>query len=242
MKTMNNKIDQKENYVEEDTIQQVAHKVTEVMDKDFKQLTKVRADLALQKYRNQVLMEVCDNLNIELQDLNQRMENMELNNAKRMVIVSGLDPPSSKKEDLIGFLEEFLAYLLGSSVVIEFQNAYDKWAVMQRKTALKNYHSEVRIYINDYVPITTQEKRRRERKIKIDIKENEDPQVRKLTVEYTKAGLTVQGRPYRKMINPPTPKDLVGLEVDDIDKLMQIKLKRSKEQMQDGSRFIAYTT
>ena len=224
-------------------------------DKEIQHLTNARSDIAHQKYKSQVLMDVCESLNTEVNDLTQRLENMELNNAKRMVIFSGLQPPSTKKDDLVLFVEQFIhdylqeqiqvedAYCVGlnNSVVVEFQSARDRRLILQIKARLKEYRNNdgSKVYINEFTPLATQERKRRERDIKYAI--STDPSMKNITVEYTRAGLTIQGKPYRKNIIPPTPKELVDLSVEEIDKLMKLKSLKSREFTQQGSVFRAYT-
>ena len=205
--------------IKEDCIDQVSRVLAVPFDKEIKHLTTARADIAHQKYKTQVLMDVCENLNTEVNDLTQRIENMELNNAKRMVIFSGLQPPSTKKEDLIEFVEQFIydqlgerfevedAYCIGlnNSVVVEFQSAKERRFLLQIKTRLKEYRNadNTKVFINEYTPLATQEKKRRESDIKQEIANN--PETQHLTVEYTRAGLTIQGK--EKTLHPQHPRN-----------------------------------
>ena len=89
--------------------------------------------------------------------------------------------------------------------------------------------------------MTTNERRKRERQIISDLGELSKQEDIEIKVEYTKAGLTVQGQPYRKMILPPTPKELISLSLQELDKILKIPMTRGQEVRQDNSMFTAYT-
>ena len=137
----------------------------------------------------------------------------------------------------------YLGNLSPKPIVIEFQSANDKRAALKYKALLKDFRSvtnegkESKVYINDYMPLATQERRRRERRVIQQAKED-NPNV---NVEYTRAGLTLQGAPYRKKILPPTAKDQVELSVKDLDEVLKIPVNRSEKQVKDGNIFVGYT-
>ena len=217
-------------------------------------MDKLKADLTYYKHKTTVLTEVCDRLTVEIGDLNQRLENVELSSNKRMVIISGFTSEDKlKKDQQIERIEKLILdelalevsiddlYYIGDKMVAEFCTLQDKKLVMKYKKFLKNVrHQGQKVYINDFIPMTVQEKRRRDRKIKEDL-EN-DPEAKNVTVEYTRAGLTVAGVPYRKQITPPTPKELVDISVEDLHKILTIQSTKSAPLRKDNSVFQAYTT
>ena len=195
-------------------------------------------------------------------DLTKKLEQVEMNNCKRMVIISGLELPKTKKEEnverLQAFIEENLGirvvvddlYFIGNSspkaIVCEFQSCRDKRLVIKFKYLLKNYRDNGRkVFINDYVPISTQEKRRREYKIIADIEgelgvdPNNSEEV-ETGIQYTKNGLTIHGSPYRKRVIPPTPKQMLDLDPKQLETILNIKTKKGQEIKMDKSVFIPY--
>ena len=136
----------------------------------------------------------------------------------------------------------FLGKSFPKPVVVEFQRGYEKRLVMKNKSLLKDLNSPRKVFINDYVPLVTQEKRRRERKIINDIEASIDPNDEEADpgVTYTKAGLTIQGTPYRKKIKPPSPRDLLDLEADELKRILNIETKRGEQLTKDNSKFFAY--
>ena len=218
------------------------------------EVMKIKADLAFYKHKTDVLTNVCNSLHGDVHDLTQRLEGLELSNAKRSVCISGLSLPMTKKDEMAVHMEEFInknvqvqvavedVYTLGTSenktLVVEFQSIHEKREVIANKANLKDVRVKGRkVYINEFLPITTQEKRRRERQIKKDLESNEE--TKNLTVEYTRAGLTIEGKPYRKMVSPPTPKEMVSLTVEELEEVLKMKTIKGGEEALEGSRFAA---
>ena len=213
-------------------------------------LNKVTAELKHCQLKNEILSDICNSMHGELADLTQKLENLEINSTKRMVIMSGRQLQSSKKDDGIEELETFFKnkldievmiddyFFLGQSIVIELQCMADKRAVMSSKHLLNNL--QAKIYINDYIPIATSEKRRREKQIIRDLEEVAKAEKTEIKVEYTKAGLTVQGEPYRKRVSPPTPRELMQLSVEELEEILQTRMRKGNVVVSEGSRFTAY--
>ena len=133
-------------------------------------------------------------------------------------------------------IEDF--YLLGSNFVVSLQTMEDKRSIMKRKYMLKKVRGakNAMIFINEYLLPAVQEKRRREKEITASM----DQQGKGDRVSYTKAGLTIEGRPYRKKVQPPTPKELVNMDIDELEHILKINLKKNAELSQDNSIFSAY--
>ena len=246
--------DQSQKEVQEEVLQkcQEAAKETVSSELDKLNIPKLTKELLHYRHKTDVLTQICDSMMLEIKDLTQKVENLEVNNAKKSVIITGLSIRGTKKEDIVCEVADFLdqalgisveienAYTMGSSnpkpIVVEFQTGADKRMILNEKSALKYYRSNNKIFINDFVSLATQEKRRREKKVIADVKlQNQDA-----TVEYTKAGLTIQGTPYRKKVTTPTPSELVNMSVKELDKVLHIKTRRGPPLKKDGSIFYAF--
>ena len=230
--------------------------ITEDMDKELKE---VKIELAHYMNRSEILAGICNGLHTEVQDLTQHIELLELNNSKQSVIMTGctldFDNKGENIEYLIGFFKQALQldigiedyFHIGKSnprpIVIEFETLEDKRAVMRSKSRLKSVNTgRMRIFINDYVPLPIQEKRKRERKIISDLEKDLDPDDEEADagIAYTNAGLTINGVPYRKKITPPTPRELLDLEPEELKKVIKTQTKRGEAVVKDGSKFIGY--
>ena len=229
----------------------VAADTVDIKMKDLK-VEKITKELLHYRHKTDVLTDICNSMATEIEDLSQRLENVELNNAKRSIIITGLRMQNVKKEDLAdevgAFIEEALgiqaivesAYTMGENqpkpIVAELQTCAEKREILQAKGLLKGYKGRDKVYINEFLPIATQEKRKRERKVIATVHEqNEDAEV-----QYTKAGLTVQGTPYRKAVRAPSPAELVNMSVQELDKILHIQLKRGPAIKKQGSIFYAF--
>ena len=214
-------------------------------------LNQVTADLKHCQLRNEILADICSSMSTEIKDLTQKVENIELGTSKKMIVISGYRVTNSKKADVLDELERlFLDHLdlevyvddyffLGLSTVVEFQSAADKRAVLQRKGRLRNVMNG-KIYINEYTPIVTMEKRKREKQIIQKLDEVAQEQKIDIDIAYTQAGLTIQGTPYRKQITPPTPKDLVNLDVKELEHILHLKMVKGKQVVHENSKFQAF--
>ena len=214
-----------------------------------KKVEKLEAEVAHWKHKSEVLTEVVDQMNVEMQDLSQKVENLELNSNKRSVIVTGIEMETDKnqnwqileylfkdKMNLEVIIEDF--YLLGNNPVVTFQSMNDKRTVMKYKSVLKKIRNGKGgdIYINEFLPQATQEKRRRER----DLVRKMDEIGKAEAVTYTNAGLTIAGIPHDKKVKPPTPKQLINLDIDDLERILKMKISKKAIITQDRSVFIAY--
>ena len=168
-----------------------------------------------------------------------------------MAIITGLKT-DTKKSERTRIITEFLnteleiftriedTYQLGAAdppaVVITFQSLQDKEAVFEKKAILKDVSANRRnkIYINHYVPPNENEKRKRDRKIVNDAKQE------KLTTEYTKEGLRIGTSCYRKKVVPPDPTDLLNYSSEELDDLLKIQTMKGDEVRSKGSIYIPY--
>ena len=237
----------------DEVIAKCADEIKERVKTDLeRENTKLRSDVSHLKFRNQALTSVVDRLFVEMSDIKQKLENVEMNNARKTVSISGLHV-SDRKEEMAKEIQDFLeinigvittvedCYKIGNNsprlLIVSFQTIQEKRDTLRFKSYLKTSSSGNRVYINDYIPITTQEKRQRERQIITENENKEHP----LDIKYTKYGLTIQGESYRQKVQPPTPKELVDIFPEKITQLMAMKIDTMDPIVKDKSVFQAYT-
>ena len=207
----------------------------------------------LWKKRSETLSDICNRMSFQMKDLDQRLENLELNNSKKMVIVSGLEEVD--KDYMIEFLEEFILmsldlkvtvddyFMIGTQnprqIVITLQSTQEKKKILKAKALLKHVKDRGRsIYINDYIPPAVQEKRRRNN----DVQAAATKLYGEEKVHYTKAGLTINGKPYRKKVSSPTPKELIDIEPMELERIFKMKITKASETIKkEGSFFTGFT-
>ena len=240
--------------LKQECIQEVANSVDLATSKNTKEIDMCKKEIAIWREKSKILTDVCDRMAVQIGDIEQRLDNFDLNNSKKMVMISGLAGVSEKKE-LPAYLMDFFKKTLGMKLQIEdafaigqinprplvavFQSTADKKRVLDNKQLLKGEVSDANkpIFINEYLPQIVQDRRKREAEVKklaINV-HGED------NVKYTKQGLTVMGTPYRKKVSPPTPKELINVPHEDLRKIMKMEMSKSSDIREENSVFTAYT-
>ena len=217
------------------------------------ELKKVKEELKHEKFRNKALTNVVQRMSIELEDVKARLENVEVAGARKAITISGLEIQGNRDQvldSLESFFEQQLAstvgvddfFRLGKSeskvMVVYFQSSYDKRQVMRQKYLLKDFRSQGRkVYINDYTPQATQEKRMKELQIRQLNASSENP----MKVSYIKGKMAFQGETYAPKIATPTPKDMVDLTPEEIDEILKTPIESASSKIQkDKSIFESY--
>ena len=219
---------------------------------------KLQKDLKAAEMKNRILTEVVQQYDVRMSEIENRLNNLEINNTKKMVILTGLYASEDKKE-LIQQVKDFLGDNLGLSVPVEdafqigsydpkpivivLQSMEDKRMIMEYKSLLNRVTNQdnQKFYINDYYPAPTQEKRKRERAIYSVNKALDDEDENKMDMKFTKAGLRIQGEIYFKRVRAPTPKELIETSLDDYDAMMSVKMEHGRIIERQNSKFLAYT-
>ena len=186
-----------------------------------------------------------------------KIETLEIDKAKSMVMISGLEIDTTDKKEMLNEIEAFLevelnirvqiddAYKIGTKnpkqIVVVFQNQRDKGAVLERKSNLEGTFNRFKqqYYINDYLTAKVNERRRREREIKKWNKQA--PEELKANIEFDKGKFKINGMEYKKLIREPRPEDILDLEEEHFDRIMKLKIDQGKEILDEGSTFIPYT-
>ena len=123
--------------------------------------------------------------------------------------------------------------------VVYFQGIQDKRDVMRFKYYLKDVKNKVGkpMFINEFTPATTQERRKTERLIFESCKMADPP----LEVKYTQQGLSIQGNTYIPRVKVPTAKELIDISPDELKTILQMKLESGQAVTQDKSVFEGFT-
>ena len=225
------------------------------IEDDRKKVERLEAELKVSRFQNQVLSQCMDRFSMQLGDVMGRLDNLELNNSKYAVMLTGLYA-SHKKPEMREETETFFNQTLGFSpniddiyqlgntdpkpIVILLPTLQEKRKLMKAKAMLNNYINEdkKKFYLQDYSPPVVSEKKRREKEI---VKQNNKLEnEEKLQIEFTKQGLKIQGNTYRKKVVAPTPTDLVNADLEEYDAMMNVRLNKGEETIEKNSRFIAY--
>ena len=243
----------------EETKKVITTAIAEASEKESEEVKNLKAEVAHLKHKSQVLTEVVNRMHTDMTDITQKIENLELNNARRMLIFSGFSPSTNKKEEAIQEITDFINECIGVQVVVEsyfvigpnnvkdlnptvvnFQYMEDKNAVLNNKQVLNgilNAHGK-QIYVNEYTPASTQERRGRERAIINSTKPEKGPNPTK----YVKGGIAVSGVLYRKQVTPPTPRELIEMSTADLKKCIEMTTYKGAQLNKENSCFSGYAT
>ena len=234
--------------------EEIIQKVTEGIQKDDTEIEKLRNDLKFFKLRNRTLTDVVQRMAVEMDDIKQRLDNVESSGARKAVSITGLYLYGQKHEkitQLEGFIDQKLGvqvsvdeiFMLGSkepkTVIAYLQSVYDKRQIMKYKHYLKKHQNKdgKPVFINEYTPATPLEKMRKEKKIKEDNEKRQKP----LEIKYVKGALTIQGETFKPKVSIPTPKEMVDLEPEEITEILKMDLQTANPIHQDRSVFQGYT-
>ena len=222
-------------------------------DEEIKSL---KTDLQEVRTKNKLLNDVMQfNLGV-MEDMASRMDSIELSNARRAAILTGLNTSVKKEEmrqQIASFLDSELkiqpniddVYQLGNRdpkpVIIIFNTAEDKRIVFQRKSVLGGIRNEDggKFYLNDYLPAKINEKKQREWEI-IKSAKAEPKQDESNKIEYVKGTLKIGPTPYKKKILPPSHMDLLKYKSAELDQIADIQVKKGSPVTKDGNTFIPY--
>ena len=217
-----------------------------------KRITDLEASLRESDRKLDVVQNVVRHQNCIMNDVSKRLDNLELNQARRMAVLSGLKIDQQKKEDRVRRVSNFLqtelelftrledVYPLGSSdppaLVITFQTYQDKETVFENKAKLKDISKNYpnKIYLNHYLPAQENERRKRDRKITMDAKQEN------LEATFVKEGIKVGQSVYKKKISPPQPIELLNYTGAEMDKILKLPSMKGPEIRTKGSVYIPY--
>ena len=233
-----------------DLSQEVQQNVTEAI-KENTTVMNIDADLQFWKLKTDTLIDVCSRMHTEICDLTTRLENVEISNSKRMLLITGLKlVQDSKKKETLLFLNDFLNTYMGLRIVIDdfftlgiieprpivivLQTIENKRQILQAKQMLNSSPETKGIYINEYLPLGPNEKRKKDK----DLAQLAREQGRQ--VSYIKGTIALNGVPYFKPILPPTPKELIDVSPEQLDAVLKMKTIRGEEMERSNSTFLAY--
>ena len=232
-------------------VQHVMEQMESTIKTQEDKIKKLQLEVGHFRYKSKVLTEVVQRMHVDSEDLVQKMENLEITATKRHAMITGFHGPSDKDACIEAVKTLFFTYLsvdvniddmypLGApgSYVIIFATLADKRVVLQFKNQLKNAGDQRNnIYVNEYYPLLTSEKKRRERDI---IKENNNAET-PLEIGFKSGNLMVQNQTYVKRVSTPTPEELIDIDLEQLDKVLKMKLEKGEYIIEQKSRFIAFT-
>ena len=206
-------------------------KLNELTREYDERIQKLEGTVKEQRMKMHLLGELLCQRHQVTSDLGKRLDSIELCNARRSIVLTGITL-NQKKQARTDEIQQFFkdvfdispviedSYLIGKRTprpaVITLDTYRDKSIIMNNKSILKQYQGEKgrSIFINDYVPQNLSEKKKRERDIIRTAK------AENVSAEYTNQGLKVGEELYKKMVEAPNPCDIMDLDLEDIDRIL----------------------
>ena len=215
-----------------------------------KEIDELQDKIKQLNFKNQILIGAFQQSQEIVQDMADRLDTIELNNAKKAAILSGLHFSETKKDrmaEIQHFLETGLginvdvddSYLLGDSrprqCVIIFSSVAHKNRAFEVKSELRHLEAEdgAQIYLNSYLPAAVNEKKARERDIIADMKETSP----KTNIEHTAKGLKIGAEVYQKQVTAPKPADLLDLDADELNRILALDCTKGQTLFVQGNMF-----
>ena len=218
----------------------------------------LKREMEIMKRRNMLLSGQVCKMTQMMKELQRKMEKMEINAGKRMVVLSGFYG-SSKKHICLQQLDEFFEkqmkidvfvedfFTMGEfqppNLVITFQSMEDKRLLFRHIDRIKNITNKdgKKLYFKDFLPAQINENQRREQDIFWNNKRK--PPAEKISdMEMTKKGLLINKMPYQKKVKAPDPCVILKMPIKEIEETLKypvIKASKSVKNMDDS--FIGYT-
>ena len=208
------------------------------------------------KVRNQILSNTVIHMSDEIQHLHQRLNNVELNNMKQSLVVTGIHT-TRKKSDCIAHILDFMYTEMEvqpdirdvfftnsqstSPLIIKLGSMEDKLEILQNTPKLKGLVNEFdqSFFFSDQLPPEINESRRRKRDIFRVNQRAEENEKKDMT--WKQGRLQIGEEVYRKKVETPTEKSIVSMSMEEMEKAFAIKLDRGKEIKLQGSTFIGYS-
>ena len=217
-------------------------------------LVQISENLLQSQTKEDLLTGFMANLSSKINELDRRVENLELNYMKRSVVLTGLNMEPSKANFIkevkhlfqkemqvtITKLEDvfFLTRRSTSPAVITFQTLADKIEVMKNSkklNELENYDGKP-IYLNDYLPPALNEKKKREAEIYHD----NAKEVNELDMVKKGGRLWIENQPYKKMIETPRVEDLITLSAQQVEQALCTPIVKGQQIDEMENSFIGF--
>ena len=205
-------------------------------------IDKLEAQLSEQKLKLKLTADISQHQHLVIADIHKKLDNIELALVKRSAILTGLSF-SDNKEELLFQLQDFITTTLKTSasiedvysigekvpkpIVIQFGSQEEKRNVFRNKSKLQHVvgYNKQAVYLNDYLPTSVNEKKRRERDI---IKVNKTATEGKMQIERAKGALKIGKETYKKKISVPSPAQILDLTAKEIQETLDVSTTKGQ--------------
>ena len=219
-------------------------------------ITEIQGEGKAVKNKTKILAGTSVKMSDMIQELQQKVERLELSNAKKMFTLSSF-PCSDKKRIYKRQLEAFISEEMGLEVDIEdiYKMGSKKPELLVVTVSSSDVKKKIfaniykikdlvnkdgkKFFFRSFTPSATMERRKREQDI---VEENESlPDLKKRNIVYGKNGMSIDGEPYRKKIHVPDPAKIIQMEDKLICEIMEAHAVKGQKVIKSGSEFVPYT-
>ena len=209
-----------------------------------------------QNFKEDVLIDTVGRLCKKVDENQQRIEQIEINNAKKMMLVTGMYLEQGNKKNARKQLTDFFNdemgiqpviddfFFTGSSsppnVVITFQSAGDKHMVYQNIASIKNLVNKDgdKLFFRDYLTSRQNASKKKERFIRND-NDNRDEDYQK-EIKFKSGALLIDGKATQQVLSPE-PMDILKMPMRDLNDIMDMPLNTSAKMIKQDNVFISYS-
>ena len=182
----------------------------------------------------------------------KKLNILEHRGMRRSVVITGLNT-DEKMAKSIELVEKFVAetleieanivdmFKLGvgrdKPVVLTLESMRHKSNLFQAIQGYNKENEDSGIFVSDYLPAETNERRRREKEI---FKDNEKNQTSKVQMTMDRSGLKIQGQYYEKKIQPPKATDILKCNKQQIGEVFNLSTPAGEWICEDENTYIAH--
>ena len=219
-------------------------------------LSHMRQQLSMCEFRERTMLDVMEKMQSVIKELQDKNEIYEMNNAKRMLVLSGFNADKKRKiarKQILAFMKEQMDaevniedfYYIGTGsprdIVLIFPSANDKHRVLQQKQQIKNLVNEhgKRFYFCDF---KTQQQNETQKKLySLQNEMQEADPVDQMDVYMEKSRIFIGEDQYQNQITPPNPVHMMKLPMTELNVIMSTKVDPGTQHSVKNNHFTGYT-
>ena len=205
-------------------------------------------------FNEKVVIDAVSKMGEVVKEMQDKLEVLESNNAKRMLIFTGFQTAQKKKiarQQIQAFLQEEVQtdarcedfYYIGTKqprdIVLIFASESDKHSVLRNKTNIKSLVNAQgkKFYFNEYQTTKRNEMNKQLSHVREEVKQaGEEAEV------YVKQGKIYVGDAELEMpVKVPNPLHLLQLPMTQLNSIMAMKVESGTQKMIKGNVFTGYT-
>ena len=205
------------------------------------------------KIRTTILTGALNRTNAIVNELQEKMEKLEISQNKLTLSISGFYA-SEKKEIRAKQLSDFFMDEMGvdvnitdsfvtgeqvpPNVIFTVSSQAEKSAIFQNIDNIKKLvnKDERKFYIKDYLPAVSNESRRAQQDLKRTIK-RVNPSANIVT---KKGQIFLEGQKVEKRLSVPDPTEILQMDENKLEEILNLKLSKSPKLIKNDNTFVGY--